>query len=107
MHKKNQIEFKLKISNIKIRGNKSYEQLNTVKNTLNFYESRQEVINFFKDYYKIMNNAIYDAKYGKGLKIMIPKQMCQRLKIALAQVKADNTSENVLNEIRQIIYYLC
>ena len=53
-----------------------------------------------------MNNAIYDAKYGKGLKIIIPKQMCQRLKIALAQVKADNTSENVLNEIRQIIYYL-
>ena len=32
--------------------------------------------------------------------------MLQRLPIALAQVKASNSSENVLNEIRQIIYSL-
>ena len=32
--------------------------------------------------------------------------MLQRLVIALAQVKAGNTSENLLNEIRQIIYSL-
>ena len=32
--------------------------------------------------------------------------MLQRLPIALAQVKAGNTSEDFLNEIRQIIYYL-
>ena len=32
--------------------------------------------------------------------------MLQRLTIAFAQVKADNTSENLLNEIRQIIYSL-
>ena len=32
--------------------------------------------------------------------------MLQRLPIALAEVKAVNTSENLLNEIRQIIYYL-
>ena len=32
--------------------------------------------------------------------------MLQRLPIALAQVKADNNSENLLNEIRQIIYSL-
>ena len=32
--------------------------------------------------------------------------MIQRLPIALAQVAAGNTSENVLNEIRQIIYSL-
>ena len=32
--------------------------------------------------------------------------MLQRLPIALAQVKADNTSENLLNEIRQVIYSL-
>ena len=32
--------------------------------------------------------------------------MLQRLPIALAQVKAGNTSENLLNEIRQIIYFL-
>ena len=31
---------------------------------------------------------------GIGLKILIPKQMLQRLQIALAQVKAHNNSEN-------------
>ena len=32
--------------------------------------------------------------------------MLQRLPIALAQVKTRNNSENLLNEIRQIIYSL-
>ena len=32
--------------------------------------------------------------------------MLQRLPIALAQVKAGNTSDNLLNEIRQITYSL-
>ena len=32
--------------------------------------------------------------------------MLQRLPIALAQVKAGNTSENLLHEMRQIIYSL-
>ena len=39
------------------------------------------------------------------LKMLIPKQMLQRLPTVLAQ-KADNTSENLLNETRQIIYSL-
>ena len=33
--------------------------------------------------------------------------MFQRLPIALAQVEADNNSEGLLNEIRQIVYSLC
>ena len=41
-----------------------------------------------------------------GLKILSPKQMLERLPIALAQVKAGNNSESLLNEIRQIIYSL-
>ena len=32
--------------------------------------------------------------------------MLQRLPVALAQVKAGNNSENLLNEIRQIVYFL-
>ena len=32
--------------------------------------------------------------------------MLQRLPVTLAQVKAGNTSENLLNEIRRIIYSL-
>ena len=43
---------------------------------------------------------------GTGLKILTPKQMLQRLPIALAHVKAGNNSESLLNEIRQIVYSL-
>ena len=39
-------------------------------------------------------------------KILTPKQMLQRLSIAFAQVEAGNTSENLLNKIRKIIYSL-
>ena len=41
-----------------------------------------------------------------GVKILTPKQMPQRLPIALAQVKAGNYWKNLLNEIRQIVYLL-
>ena len=41
---------------------------------------------------------------GTGLKILTSKQLLQRLPIALAQVKAGNNSENLLNEIRQIVH---
>ena len=47
---------------------------------------------------------LWKKKKGKALKILTPKQMLQRLPIALAQVKAGNISENLLNEIRQVIY---
>ena len=43
---------------------------------------------------------------GKGLKILTPKQLLQRLPLALAQIKAGNNSESLLNEIRQIAYSL-
>ena len=47
------------------------------------------------------------AKQGTGLKILIPKQIPkQRLPIALAQIKAGNNSESLLNEIRKIVYSL-
>ena len=38
--------------------------------------------------------------------ILTPKQMLQRLPIALAQVKAGNNSDVLINEIRQIVYSL-
>ena len=58
------------------------------------------------DYAKNMSRNIYESKKGTGLKILTPKQMLQRLPIALAQVKAGNNSERLLNEIRQIVYSL-
>ena len=40
---------------------------------------------------------------GKGLKMLISKQILKRLPIALAQVKASNNSESLLNKIRKIV----
>ena len=58
----------------------------------------------------MLSDANYYAKQnetkGTGLKILTPTQMLQRLPIALAQVKASNNSESLLNEIRQIVYSL-
>ena len=70
------------------------------------YKARNEAIKFYDDYSLIMSEAKIKATKGIGLKILTPKQMLQRLPIALAQVKAGNNSETLLNEIRQSIYSL-
>ena len=54
----------------------------------------------------MMSEAIVKATKATGLKILTPKQMLQRLPIALAQVKAGINSEKLLTEIRQIVYSL-
>ena len=43
---------------------------------------------------------------GTGRKILTLNQMLKRLPIALAQIKAGNNSESLLNEITQIAYAL-
>ena len=105
----NQDELLNKLSNIKI-GKKTTKQKGVINNITRFYNSREETINFFRDYGKMVLDAAYKSKQnetkGKGLKILTPKQMLQRLPIALAQVKAGNNSESLSNEIRQIVYSL-
>ena len=93
-----QNEFLNKLINIKI------EQEKLINNIEKCYISREEIINFFGDYIEILSNANYKAKQnenkGTGLKILTPKQVLQLLLIALAQAKAGNNSQNLLNEIR-------
>ena len=60
----------------------------------------------FNNYAKNVSRNIYESTQGKELKILTPKQMLQRLPIDLAQIKAGNNSESLLNEIRQIVYSL-
>ena len=43
---------------------------------------------------------------GHGLKILTPSQMLTRLPISAAQLKAGNNSEELKNEIRQLLYSL-
>ena len=53
----------------------------------------------------MLSKVKYKGKHGEGIKLLTPKQILQRLPIALAQVKAGNTSEDLLNEIRQTKYF--
>ena len=72
-------------------------------------EGREMVINAFKSgIFQVLKESQEDeeSQEGKGLKILTPSQMLKRLPIALAQVKAGNYSESLLNEIRQIVYSL-
>ena len=109
---KQQKDFKKELNEVKSRNpkHKSNNQLNVIKNVKNLYDSRQKIIDLLNDNSKIRSEAIYKSKQnetkGKGLKILTPKQMLQRLPISLAQVKAGNNSESLLNEIRQIFYSL-
>ena len=79
---------------MKIRGKRA-----TYKSAYGLYEGQKLTLNDFK-------SGIFPIKQiqRKELKILTPKQMLQSLPIALAQRKASNTSKNLLNEIRQIIY---
>ena len=82
------------LNNIKI-GKKTTKQKRVANNITRFYNSRKEIINFFRDYGKMILDAACKSKQnetkGKGLKILTPKQMLQRLPIAPEQVKAGNT----------------
>ena len=106
---KRQNELLNKLGNIKI-GKKTPEQKEVINNLEKFYLSRDEFIIFFRDYGKMVLDANYKSKEnetkGKGLQTLTPKQLLQRLPIALAQVKAGNNSGGLLNEIRQIVYSL-
>ena len=54
----------------------------------------------------MLSEAKYKTKYGERLKMLPPKQMLQRLPIALVKVKAGNNSANLLDQIRQTVYSL-
>ena len=52
------------------------------------YKARNEAIETYDNYSLMMSEAKNKATKGTELKILTPKQMLQRLPIALAQVKA-------------------
>ena len=91
--KNKQNEFSNKLSSIKV-GKKTAEQKEVINNIQNFYNSREKVINFLRYYIEMLSDANYDVRKikteGKWLKILTPKQILQRLPIALTQVKAGN-----------------
>ena len=101
---------KVLLENIKPtrRGNKNAEQKKILANVNMLYNARDSAIKFIEDYGSMILEVEKLAKEqeGTGLNILTPNQMLKRLPIALAQVKAGNNSERLLNEIRQIVYSL-
>ena len=69
-----------------------------------FIKHKTLSLNFFNDYFSLVSEAKVKRNHGKGLKILTPKQILQRIPISLAQ--ADNTYENLSNKVRQIKYCL-
>ena len=105
---KRQYNFRKYLNLIRIR-NKNDNQKRTLANINAFYNARDNAIQFIQDYGRMILEAREQAleeQFGKGLKILTPNQMLKRLPIALAQIKAGNNSESLLNEIRQIVYSL-
>ena len=104
--KNKQDNFFKKLNEVKI-DKKTTEQKGVINNLKTFYNSREEIINVFRDYIEMLSDANYDAKQNKTegtrLKVLTPKQMLQRLSIALSKVKAGNNSESLLNKIGKII----
>ena len=86
--------------NIIRKGNKNPIQRKTLSNIENHFNARNSVIKFIEDYASIILEAkrlVKEEQEGKGLKILTPNQMLKRLPMALAQVKAGNNSESLLN----------
>ena len=68
-------------------------QLNLLKTTVQWF-------------LRLKKKAVEEPTTRTRLKMLTPKQLLQRLRISLAQIKAGNNSKNLLNEIRQIVYSL-
>ena len=72
---------------------KSKEQKSAIKNIKTLYELREKVIEWFNDYSKLYLKLNIKQNICN---LFSPKQILQRLSLALAQVKAGNTSEKSL-----------
>ena len=87
-------------------------QKKILSNIENHFNAREKAIKFIEDYGSMVLEARRLAREQEGtganemLKILTPNQMLKRLPIALAQVKAGNNSESLLNEFRQTVYSL-
>ena len=92
----------LEYLNVIRKGNKNAEKRKTLANINMLYNARNDAIKFIEDYGSMILEAkkLAREQEGTGLTILTPNQMLKRLPIALAQVKAGNNSEILLNEIR-------
>ena len=63
-------------------------------------EVGEQYIEIFHDYFIIASEGKHRPIIEQRAVVLTPKQMLERLPIVLRQVKAGNTSKNLLNENR-------
>ena len=87
---------------------KKRKKKDVLTNLYKFFEGREKVLNAFDSkIFPIKTKGTgYLESEPSSFKILTPNRMLKRLPIALAQVKAGNNSESLLNEIREIVYSL-
>ena len=88
-------EIKNRWSKLKDEIEEMFEDEEKIKKPDEILKIVKEILNFNKQ-----------SQEGKGLKILTSNQMLSRLPITLAQLKAENNSEKLKNEIRQLLYSL-
>ena len=94
------------------KGKKSPEKVSFLKKLGILLEARQDVLNNFKsnifpiNCHTIPRESLMGETSSQQDKVLTTKQMLQILPIALAQIKVCNNSENLLKEIRHIVYSL-
>ena len=77
---------------------------NTSKGDVNKIEENDKVMDIVE--HIIYFNDQDKDQQGQGLKILTPSQTLSRLPISLAQLNAENNSEKLKNELRQLLYSL-
>ena len=106
----NQAKNEQLVNNINLRNAIIKKEIAGNKNPNKIVHIAEKIINFNKQQkgefipsYLAHVARVFDPT---ELKILPPKQKLQRLPIVLTQVKAGNSSENLVNEIRQITHSL-
>ena len=94
-NKKLVIVIKSGLSDLKSKTKEIFEDEKKIEKPDEILKNFEEILEFNKQ-----------NQSGKGLKILTPNQMLSRLPITLAQLKAENNSEKLKNEIRQLLYSL-
>ena len=89
------------VINIRLKGLK--EKTEKMSKAEKEIEKPDKMVEIVEDILKFNEQQ---QQSGKGLKILAPNQMFNRLPIALAQLKAGKKSNKLKNEIRQPLYSL-
>ena len=93
------------IRNQRVKKKKQEKEI-FLKNFHHFFAGREKTLDSFESKIfltKSKGTGILNSDHSK-LKVLTPKQMPQSLPIAVAQVKAGNNSESLLNEIRHFFF---